>query len=77
MQFYRVLYYISDARQRLLMKALEGAPPKSYLEALSSFIKWMEGVENLLESEPLKFNSIKVMSENLEPYKVRLVTLVV
>jgi len=56
-------------RQKLLMKAMERAPPKSFLDAMQALVKWIEGVENLIESEPLLLNREEVMNEQLQQYR--------
>lgn len=53
-----------------MTKALEKAPPKSYLDAMAALLKWIEGVEMLLQSEPFLVSEIDVMEDQLEQYRV-------
>ena len=54
----------------MLGKALEKAPPKSYLDAMAALMKWIEGVELLLESETDQANYLHVMEEQVSQYQV-------
>ena len=58
-------------RQQALTGALEKAPPKSYLDAMGALLKWIEGVELLLQSEPFLVSEGAIMEEQLVQYRVR------
>lgn len=61
---------MTGERQQLLSQAMERAPPKSFLAALDALIKWIEGVESLLESEPVVVNVVDSMEDQLHQYRV-------
>ena len=61
--------------QEKLCKALEKAPPKTYLEAMAALLKWIEGVELLLESEPFQVTDTSTMEEQGLHYRVGNITL--
>ena len=64
-------------RHAVLAKALEKAPPKSYLDAMAALMKWIEGVELLLESEVDQANYLHVMEEQVSQYQVNNVSVCV
>ena len=57
-------------RQQLLSKAMERAPPKSFLAALDALVTWIEGVESVLVAEPVVNNTVELMEEQLSHYRV-------
>ena len=61
---------VSGERQQLLSKAMERAPPKSFLAALDALVTWIEGVESLLLSEPVVNNTAEQMEDQLHHYRV-------
>ncbi len=65
-----MFYFRPGERQQILSKALEKAPPKSYLDAMVALLKWIEGVEILLQLEPFLVNESSVMEEQLTQYRV-------
>ena len=66
----------AGSRQKQLNKALERAPPKSFLDAMEALQGWIEGVELLLDSEPFVVNNMQILNDNLVQYKVGLHTLI-
>lgn len=58
-------------RQQALSKALEKAPPKSYLDAMGALLKWIQDVEQLLESEPFFVNEPDIMEDQVAQFRVR------
>lgn len=52
------------------MKALERAPPKSYLDAMQAMRKWVEGVEHILDTEPYAVTHLSAMHDSLTQFKV-------
>ena len=61
---------VTGVYQDKLCKALEKAPPKTYLEAMAALLKWIEGVEMLLESEPFQVTDTGTMEEQGLHYRV-------
>ena len=61
---------VTGVYQDKLCKALEKAPPKTYLEAMAALLKWIEGVELLLESEPFQVTDTGTMEEQGLHYRV-------
>ncbi|KAK2181696.1 hypothetical protein NP493_384g04000 [Ridgeia piscesae] len=55
--------------QEKLCRALEKAPPKTYLEAMAALLKWIEGVELLLQSEPFQVTDSATMEEQVLQYR--------
>ena len=66
--------YVSGTWQEKLCRALEKAPPKTYLEAMAALLKWIEGVELLLQSEPFQVTDSATMEEQVLQYRVGAVT---
>ncbi len=62
---------VSGERQNKLTSAMERAPPKSFLDAFQALLKWIEGVELLIQSESFSVNSVDVMEDQLTHYRVR------
>ena len=62
------------ARQQLLNQAMERAPPRSFLDALDALLRWIDGVESLLDSEPVVTNFSGNTEEQLHQYRVSIVT---
>ncbi len=61
---------VSGERQNKLTSAMERAPPKSFLDAFQALLKWIEGVELLIQSESFSVNSVDVMEDQLTHYRV-------
>ena len=49
---------------------MERAPPKSFLDAMEALLRWVEGVELLLQSEAFTVSDVDVMEDNLNQYRV-------
>ncbi len=49
---------------------MERAPPKSFLDAMEALLRWVEGVELLLQSEAFTVSDVEVMEDNANQYKV-------
>ena len=61
---------VAGTWQEKLCRALEKAPPKTYLEAMAALLKWIEGVELLLQSEPFQVTDSPTMEEQVLQYRV-------
>ncbi|XP_041352153.1 dystrophin-like isoform X2 [Gigantopelta aegis] len=56
-------------RNRLLMEALDKAPSKSYLEAMSAIIHWLTDMEAVLQTEKITMTTVETMEEQLQQYR--------
>ncbi|KAL8560189.1 hypothetical protein ACOMHN_021683 [Nucella lapillus] len=56
-------------RRRLLVEALEKAPPRSFLEAVAVLLKWLEDMEGVLQAQRIPVGSLRTMHCKLDIYK--------
>ena len=70
-------YLFVGERNRLLMEALEKAPSKSYLEAMSAIIRWLTDMEAVLQSERITMTTVETMEEQLQQYRVIVFCLII
>ncbi|XP_059157467.1 dystrophin-like isoform X5 [Physella acuta] len=58
-----------DQRQKQLMEALDKVPPRTYLDAMSVFRKWVQDIHAVIKTEKIQVSSLASMTKQLESYK--------
>ncbi|CAL1537370.1 unnamed protein product [Lymnaea stagnalis] len=58
-----------DQRQKQLIEALDRAPPRTYLEAMTVFKKWVQDIDKAIKAEKVQVGNISSMTSQLEMYK--------
>ena len=64
------MFCFAGERQAFLTKALQKTPPKSYVDSVTAFTRWIDGVEQTLRSTSFAVNDLGVMEHQLVLHKV-------
>lgn len=63
-------------REELLVKALEAAPPRTYLDALGALLKWISDMEDILNTENIRLDGMESLEKQFQQYKVNIIHII-